>query len=329
MKLPTLVSDIKVKKVTCGESHTLAIDSNGFPYGWGLADHGAIGVRISSSHEPSMIQFSSTHLDVQVKDVACGAHHSCFLSVKGEVYSCGKGDKGQLGIGFISIKEYRPIVVRLRDHEEKIKQVACGTEHTCFLTASGKIFSCGSNEEGQLGIQNRNKNVSWPEIVEQSKYINFKQVCCGRYSCALDEIGHFYAWGHFNGYNNDKPTCPDMVQTQFVRVLQSDTISAAIDIEGKLWAWTNYSESEIKEAWQTDGTNLVPLKLPTIPKLFDQTEYKVIGEVKLGHDFLIAIGTDQPAQKRFAKEQPQQQQLGTSLRKKNMSRSKSRDAVGV
>ena len=38
VKLPTLVNDIIVKKVTCGESHTLAIDLNGFAYGWGLAD---------------------------------------------------------------------------------------------------------------------------------------------------------------------------------------------------------------------------------------------------------------------------------------------------
>ena len=326
VKLPTLVNDIIVKKVTCGESHTLAIDLNGFAYGWGLADHGAIGVRISSSHEPSMIQFSSTAVDVSIKDVSCGAHHSCFLSVKGEVYSCGRGDKGQLGIGFISIKEYRPIVVRLRDHDEKIKQVSCGMEHTCFLTASGKIFATGSNAEGQLGIQNKNKNVSWPEIVEMSKLVNFKQICCGRYSSAIDEIGHFYAWGHFNGCNIDKPTSPDMVQTQFVRILQSDTISAAIDIEGKMWAWTNYSESEIQEAWKANGTDILPLKLPTIPRLFDKTEHKLIGEVKLGHNFLIAIGTDQPAQK---KEQKLNQHLGTSLRRKSMGKSKSRDALGM
>jgi alpha-tubulin suppressor-like RCC1 family protein len=83
-----------------------------------MADAGAIGVRVSSSHEPSVIQF--TNGDVQVKDISCGANHSCFLSTKGEAYSCGKGDKGQLGIGFISIKEYRPIVIRLRDYDEKI-----------------------------------------------------------------------------------------------------------------------------------------------------------------------------------------------------------------
>ena len=134
-----------------------------------------------------------------------------------------------------------------------------------------------------------------------SNLVNFKQICCGRYSCAIDEIGHFYAWGRFNGCNIDIPTSPDMVQTQFIRILQSESISAAIDIEGKMWAWTNYSETEIQDAWKANGTDLVPLKLPTIPRLFDQTEHKLIGEVKVGHNFLIAIGTDQPAQKKEQK----------------------------
>lgn len=58
VKFPTLVADINVKKVTCGYYHSLAIDPNGFVHGWGLADHGAIGVRVSSSYEPSVIQFN-------------------------------------------------------------------------------------------------------------------------------------------------------------------------------------------------------------------------------------------------------------------------------
>jgi alpha-tubulin suppressor-like RCC1 family protein len=121
VKFPTLVSNIIVKKATCGHHHSLAIDQNGFVYGWGQADNGAIGVRVSSSHEPSIIQFTNTQTDVSIKDISCGANHSVFLSTKGEAYSCGKGDKGQLGIGFISIKEYRPIVIRLRDYDEKIQ----------------------------------------------------------------------------------------------------------------------------------------------------------------------------------------------------------------
>jgi len=200
VKLPTLVSDLNVKSVACGRYHSLALNDKGSAYGWGQADHGAIGVRISSSDEPSVIQFSGKYADAQVKDISCGSYHSCFLSTKGEVFSCGQGDKGQLGIGFISPKEYRPIVIRLRNHDEKIKQVSCGAFHTCLLTLSGKIFSSGLNDEGQLGLGlAHEKNISWPELIESTKNIKFKQISCGKYSCALDEQGQFYAWGNFNG----------------------------------------------------------------------------------------------------------------------------------
>lgn len=32
-----------------------------------------------------------------------------------------------------------------------VSQVSCGRHHTLFLTASGKVYSCGSNDNGQLG----------------------------------------------------------------------------------------------------------------------------------------------------------------------------------
>ena len=35
VNLPTLVSDIKVKKVVCGNYHTLALNEKGLLYGWG------------------------------------------------------------------------------------------------------------------------------------------------------------------------------------------------------------------------------------------------------------------------------------------------------
>ncbi len=200
VKLPTLVQGIKAKKIASGWYHSIALDDKGFCHGWGYSLDGAIGMRITSPHEPAVIQYSSQHAHVTVKDVSCGAYHTVFLPRKGEAYAGGRGDKGQLGIGFITIKEYRPIVIRLRGYvEEKIRHIACGSFHTCFLTTTGKIFSTGLNDEGQLGLDNNNHNVSWPEIIESVDHINFKSISCGRYSSALDAMGTFYAWGSFNG----------------------------------------------------------------------------------------------------------------------------------
>ena len=94
VNLPTLVSGISVRKVECGKFHSIAIDNEGGVHGWGYADYGAIGVRVSLPHEPSAIQFSIKQFGMKIKDVSCGAHHSTFLNFNGEVFACGKNDKG-------------------------------------------------------------------------------------------------------------------------------------------------------------------------------------------------------------------------------------------
>ena len=59
---------------------------------------------------------------------------------------------GQLGIGsnknaMATISTPKPVQI-----EQKVKQVACGLDYTLFLTANGQVFSAGSSESGQLGI---------------------------------------------------------------------------------------------------------------------------------------------------------------------------------
>ena len=102
VKLPTLVPELKVKKITCGKHFSIALDKSGQVYGWGESEYGAIGVRISASCEPARIQFSLKDRAASIKEISCGAHHSCFLSKDGEVFSCGRNDRGQLGVGFFS-----------------------------------------------------------------------------------------------------------------------------------------------------------------------------------------------------------------------------------
>lgn len=38
-----------------------------------------------------------------------------------------------------------------------VVQISCGRWHTLFLTSNGKIFSCGSNDNGQLGHEQPTK----------------------------------------------------------------------------------------------------------------------------------------------------------------------------
>ncbi|KAL1440246.1 hypothetical protein MTO96_009551 [Rhipicephalus appendiculatus] len=68
----------------------------------------------------------------------------------GNVYTVGQGDVGQLGLGPDVMECSRPALVQdLKD----VVDVVAGGMHTLCLTADGKVWSFGCNDEGALGRQ--------------------------------------------------------------------------------------------------------------------------------------------------------------------------------
>lgn len=67
------------------------------------------------------------------------------------VFGWGRSNDGQLSIGaseetsILSPKE----VPRLQELD--IKEISCGEKHTLIVTRDGKLYTCGSNEYGELG----------------------------------------------------------------------------------------------------------------------------------------------------------------------------------
>ena len=69
------------------------------------------------------------------------------------MFCWGKCSEGQLGLGEIADET----VLSPRNLENtfgtvsEIKDIVCGWEHTAVLKEDGVVFTCGSNENGQLG----------------------------------------------------------------------------------------------------------------------------------------------------------------------------------
>ena len=55
VELPTLIRDLKLTSISTGKYHSIGLNRDGQVFGWGLADEGAIGTRVSASDEPSLI----------------------------------------------------------------------------------------------------------------------------------------------------------------------------------------------------------------------------------------------------------------------------------
>ncbi|XP_014260562.1 X-linked retinitis pigmentosa GTPase regulator-like isoform X2 [Cimex lectularius] len=124
-------------------------------------------------------------------DLSCGDEHTVVVCKKGRVFSFGRNAFGELGLGSRTavarpncIKTLKPL---------KIVHVASGRGHTLFLTDGGQVYSCGNNDEGQLG-HGDNMDLDLPEKIKLDQ--NVKQLSAGfKHSAALTGEGKVYVWG--------------------------------------------------------------------------------------------------------------------------------------
>ena len=102
------------------------------------------------------------HLQGAVDDASCGFDHTG-LVVEGQLFLCGKNNKGQCarpasgGRADKATPDFSedlasPQLLEGFPGQARVKQVACGGEHTLVLMDTGEVLSCGSNTAGQLGL---------------------------------------------------------------------------------------------------------------------------------------------------------------------------------
>ncbi len=74
-----------------------------------------------------------------------------------------------------------------------IKQVVCAGAHTLMVTASGRLFSCGLNDRGQLG----NGHTESESVFREVLGVRALAAVAGGYwhSAAVSKCGLVYTWG--------------------------------------------------------------------------------------------------------------------------------------
>ena len=124
------------------------------------------------------MQFSLKH---PVRLVACSYYHSVIVcDNRSATYAFGRNDFGQLGVGDTDDKS-RPHRIHALDGQN-IVSLACGQYHTVVSTKRGRIFSCGKNDYGQLGLRAESSCIV-PALVDQGilRGMSAIDVKCGYY----------------------------------------------------------------------------------------------------------------------------------------------------
>lgn len=96
------LKDFVVSQVACGGQHTLLHLQDGRLFGMGDNEFGQVGVKRDESAEKAIVEFPTqitAFTGIKLKQITCGDEFSVALTSDGEVFTWGRGQYGQLGLG--------------------------------------------------------------------------------------------------------------------------------------------------------------------------------------------------------------------------------------
>jgi alpha-tubulin suppressor-like RCC1 family protein len=208
---PAKVLDLeRVKAVSAGGRHSLALLEDATVWAWGSQDWYQLG-------NPTYIDLPRPKkvLDLEgVDTIAAGPWHSLALLKDGTVRSWGANNYGQFGGGDATGNQYRSPVKAL--NLEGVKAIAAGSHHSLALREDGTVWAWGYNGYGQLGdgtTIDRHSPVKVSDLERVSAIVAGRLQNISHNSLALREDGTVWAWG-YNGYgqlgdgtttNRDRP----------------------------------------------------------------------------------------------------------------------------
>lgn len=161
------------------------------------------------------------------------------------MFAWGSTVHGELGIGGIEDEHIlipRAVPWHLAD---QVTIVACGANHTLLLTDGGKVFSCGSNDYGQLGHDLPRKR---PQPVSVLDAHEISMIACGSvHSVALNRWGRVFTWGS-DAFGQCGHELAQQLQTtprilrlltnrHVVQIASGSRHSVALTSNGELYCW--------------------------------------------------------------------------------------------
>ena len=164
---------VGVVAVTCGQYHTVVAFSDGSVCSCGKNDYGQLGLELPEPHLTlsGVRKFGGTALgsdypaeDLHIIDVRSGYYHTLALAKSGRLWSFGRNDYGQLGLGHATQKIFGASQVEdLDGHGIRVARIATGCYHSVAVDETGTVYVFGRNNHGQLGCGDLTERHSpWP-----------------------------------------------------------------------------------------------------------------------------------------------------------------------
>ena len=189
------LADVELEKVTCGAHHTIAVATapEREVYAWGWGDFGRLGTGDPGDrHAPTPVRALR---GVHVEHVACGDSHCLVVARDGTLFSFGRNQNGQLGLGDTEDRLSPCVVQFFRDVGTRVRRAAGGAEHSAVTDARGAMYTFGWGRYGNLG-HGHARDLHVPTLVESLEGQHVTDPICGwRHSAALTDGGRLWTFG--------------------------------------------------------------------------------------------------------------------------------------
>ncbi|KAL7484691.1 hypothetical protein ACHAW6_010321 [Cyclotella cf. meneghiniana] len=149
----------RIANVALGEAHTLLLREDGAVFGCGWNAYGQLGLgndTMVTSNGSGVLLPTRIAINETVVGIAAGRGSSYFLTETNNVYVVGTNYDGQLCLGDRADRTLPTLLNTLPDEFDSLGQsvqaIAAGTSSLYLLMSDGRVFACGLNAQGQLGL---------------------------------------------------------------------------------------------------------------------------------------------------------------------------------
>jgi TPR repeat protein len=143
----------------------------------------------------------------KIVSLSLGYSHTSAVSSTGRVFTWGRNASGQLGdstlvgVGLTSHVAF-PMEITSKfnlSSNDKIVSLSLGSDHSSAISSTGRVFTWGANDEGQLG-DNSTTNKSIPtEITSKFNLSSNDKIVSlslgGSHTSAISSTGRVFTWG--------------------------------------------------------------------------------------------------------------------------------------
>ena len=257
---PSLPAPVKglsgVAAVAAGNSHSLALKSDGTVWAWGWNGYGQLG---DGTLEIRATPVRSAGLS-GVTAVAASQGHSLALTGSGVAWAWGSNFFGELGD---ASNTARVVPVQVLGLSGTVA-LAAGFWHNLALNERGEVFGWGSNQSSQLG---EGSETSRPLPLQVQKVTDVAGVAAGtNHNLALKNDGRVVAWGENTfGALGDGSIANRSAPVQVAglsgvtQLAAGNSYSLALRSDGAVWAWGQNYYCQLGDGGYANRTLAAPI----------------------------------------------------------------------